>query len=61
MFKYLTQVDGKSVAVNPLHVMSITEFQLAKSYPKQTVLALTNGERITVTDNYLEVVAALSI
>ena len=61
MFKYFTTQDNKSVAVNPLHVMSITEYQMGKQYPKSVILSLTNGEKITITDNYLEVVASLSL
>jgi hypothetical protein len=61
MFKYFTTADGTSVAVNPLHVMSITEYQLGKQYPKWVILNLTNGDKITIIDNYLEVVATLSL
>lgn len=60
MFKYFTTPDGKSVAINPLHVMSVTEYQMSKAYPTQVILSLTNGSKITITNNYLEVVAELS-
>lgn len=61
MFKYFTTPDGKSIAVNPLHVMSITEYQMSKAYPVMVILSLTNGDKITITDNYMEVVASLAI
>jgi len=61
MFKYFTTPEGKSVAINPLHVMSITEYQMGKSYPTMVILSLTNGSKVTVTDNYMETVASLSI
>jgi hypothetical protein len=61
MFKYFTTPDNKSVAINPLHVMSITEYSLGKQYPTQVILSLTNGDKITIIDNYLEVVASLSL
>ena len=61
MFKYFQTPDNKSVAINPLHVMSVTEYQMGKQYPTQVILSLTNGSKITVTDNYLDVVAALSL
>jgi hypothetical protein len=61
MFKYFTTQDNKSVAINPLHVMSITEYQVGKQYPKTVILSLTNGEKVFITDNYLEVVASLSL
>jgi hypothetical protein len=60
MFKYFTTPNGKSISINPLHVMSVTEYQISKAYPTLVILGLTNGEKITITDNYLEVVAALS-
>jgi hypothetical protein len=34
---------------------------MGKQYPKSVILSLTNGEKITITDNYLEVVSALSL
>jgi len=61
MFKYFTTPEGKSVAINPLHVMSITEYQMSKSFPTVVILSLTNGSKVTVTDNYMETVASLSI
>ena len=61
MFKYFTTPEGKSIAINPLHVMSITEYQMSKAYPTLVILSLTNGDKITITDNYMEVVASLAI
>lgn len=60
MFKYFTTIEGNSIAVNPLHVMSVTEYQLGKQYPKSVILNMTNGDKITIADNYLEVVSRLT-
>ena len=61
MFKYFTTADNKSVAINPLHVMSITEYKPGKQFPTQVILSLTNGEKISITNDYLDVVASLSL
>lgn len=60
MFKYFQTPDNKSVAINPLHVMSITEYQMGKAYPTLVILSLTDGSKVTITNNYLDVVAELS-
>lgn len=60
MFKYFTTIEGNSIAVNPLHVMSVTEYQLGKQYPKSVILNMTNGDKITITDSYLDVIPRLT-
>ena len=59
MFKYFTTLQGKSIAINPLHVMHIMEYTLSR--PGSVILNMTNGEKINITDPYLEVVNSLSV
>lgn len=61
MFKHFTQADGQTVAINPLHVMSIIEHQPSRQHPKQVALSLTDGQLVFIKESYLEVVTALSI
>lgn len=59
MIKEFTTTTGKPVAINVLHVCSITQTQYGKQYPKQTEIALTNGERVFLSDDYDYVVETL--
>lgn len=60
MFKYFTKADGQSVAINPLHVMSIVEHQPSRQHQKEVALSLTDGQLVFIKESYLEVVSALS-
>lgn len=58
MFKYFTTIAGKSIAINPLHVMHISEYTLSK--PVGISLTLTNGEKVYILGRYEEVISSLS-
>ena len=58
MFKYFTTIAGKSIAINPLHVMHVSEYVLTK--PNWVTLTMTNGEKLNIANPYLDVVASLS-
>jgi len=58
MFKYFTTLQGNSIAINPLHVMHVSEYVLTK--PNWVTLTMTNGEKLNIANPYLDVVASLS-